>query len=63
MPEEDPVAQTLTAPWDKNTAAYLRRLAFTQEQIGIVLGLLAEHRQQADYVGYARGYNAAHPTV
>jgi len=63
MTEPDPVDQTLAAPWDKNTAAYLRRLEFTQEQIGIVLGLLAEHRQQADRLGYARGYNAAHPTV
>jgi len=45
--------------WDKTVAAYLRDNAFSQDQIGIVLGLLAEHRQRADLQGFQRGFNAA----
>lgn len=52
--EETPVS------WDRLAAAKLREQGLTQEQIGFVLGLLAEHRMRADSVGYERGYEDGH---
>ena len=42
--------------WDKEEAAKLRKEGLTQEQIGFVLGRIAEHRQQADGEGWKRAF-------
>lgn len=44
--------------WDKKEAANLRKLGLNEEQIGEVIGILAEHRQDADRCGYKRGCEA-----
>lgn len=41
--------------WDKEEAEKLRKKGLTQEQIGFVLGRIADHRQQADREGWKRG--------
>ena len=46
--------------WDKIEAQKLREQGLTQEQIGFVIGLIAEHRMCSDQVGYNRGYNNGH---
>lgn len=46
--------------WDKKQAVELRKLGFTEEQIMIVIGAIAEHRQLADREGYIRGYNTGY---
>lgn len=43
--------------WDKEEAAKLRQEGFTQDNIGFILGRIAEHRMNADRDGYIRGYN------
>lgn len=43
--------------WDKIEAAKLREIGLTQEQIGFVLGRIAEHRMAADREGYKRGFD------
>lgn len=43
--------------WDKGVAHNLRQQGLNQEQIGFVLGIIAEHRQTADRCGYKRGYD------
>lgn len=43
--------------WDKVEVQKLREQGLTQEQIGFVIGRLAEHRRQSDREGYNRGYN------
>lgn len=43
--------------WDKALAQKLRTLKFSQEQIGVILGEVAEQRQASDRQGYVRGYN------
>lgn len=42
--------------WDQLVAQKLRAVGLSQDQIGYVLGLLAEHRMQADQEGYKRGF-------
>ncbi len=44
--------------WDKEEAVKLRAIGLDQEQLGYVIGRIAEHRQQADREGYARGMNS-----
>jgi hypothetical protein len=44
--------------WDKEEAVKLRSIGLDQEQLGYVIGRIAEHRQQADREGYARGMNS-----
>jgi hypothetical protein len=46
--------------WDKTEAQKLRDILGPndQEAIGLILGRIAEHRQQSDREGYKRGYNA-----
>lgn len=51
------VEDTLRQPWDKNTAHFLRSIGLTVEQVGAVLGLVAEHRQASDRIGYMRAVN------
>ena len=41
--------------WDQAEAQKLRAQGLTQDQIGFVLGRLAENRQAADREGYKRG--------
>lgn len=43
--------------WDHKIAAKLREEKLTQDQIGFVLGLIAEQRMNSDFQGYKRGYN------
>jgi hypothetical protein len=43
--------------WDQETAAKLRQLGLNQEQIGVIIGIIAEYRQNMDRQGYIRGYN------
>lgn len=43
--------------WDKELAINLRKQNLTQEQIGFVIGIVAEERMNADRIGYIRGYN------
>ena len=43
--------------WDKAVAIELRKLGLNQEQVGVVIGIIAEHRQISDLQGYKRGYN------
>lgn len=45
--------------WDREEAEKLRKEGLTQEQIGFVLGRIAEHRQIADREGWHRGYSLA----
>ncbi len=45
------------AGWDKELAINLRQQNLTQEQIGFVIGIVAEERMNADRIGYIRGYN------
>lgn len=42
--------------WDKSEACFLRSLGLNDEQIGAVIGSIAEHRQDADRLGFNRGY-------
>lgn len=43
--------------WDQQVWQELRTtLELTPYQIGYILGLLAEHRMQADHEGYKRGF-------
>jgi len=42
--------------WDQAEAQKLRAQGLTQDQIGFVLGRLAENRQAADREGYKRGF-------
>ena len=49
--------------WDKEVAAKLRKLDLNQEQIGAVIGILADHRQEADRCGYKRGYESAFENI
>lgn len=44
--------------WDKECACQLRSAGLNQDQIGIVIGMLAEHRQRADNQGFVRGYES-----
>ena len=46
--------------WDKKLAAKLRENGLTQEQIGLVIGEVAEQRERADRIGYIRGYENGH---
>lgn len=46
--------------WDKAEAALLREQGLTQEQIGFVLGRIAEHRMAADHEGFKRGFEKGH---
>lgn len=46
--------------WDQEEAAKLRKLGLNQEQIGAVLGIIAEHRQVADREGVIRGYDSGY---
>lgn len=43
--------------WDKQIAPKLREQGLTTDQVGFCVGLLAEHRLQADREGYIRGFN------
>jgi hypothetical protein len=43
--------------WDKEVTQQLIQHGLTRAQAGFVIGILAEHRQAADMVGYTRGYN------
>ena len=43
--------------WDHKIAAKLREEKLTQDQIGIVLGIISEQRMNSDLQGYKRGYN------
>lgn len=44
--------------WDKEVAAELRqKTSMPHEQIGLVIGIIAEHRMAADREGYKRGFN------
>lgn len=43
--------------WDQALAAKLIQLGLTREQVGAVIGEVAEQRMNADREGYARGYN------
>lgn len=40
--------------WDKKVAGELHKEGFSTEQIGRVIGILAEHRQQAYLQGFER---------
>lgn len=42
--------------WDKECAQQLRSAGLNQDQIGIAIGIIAEHRQRADNQGFVRGY-------
>lgn len=42
--------------WDKLLAQKLREAGLNQEQVGLVIGVVAEHRQSADREGYKRGF-------
>lgn len=43
--------------WDAQVARKLRdTLGLSFEHIGHILGLIAEHRMQADHEGYKRGF-------
>lgn len=42
--------------WDKEVAHKFRQLGLNQEQIGMVIGEIAEHRQLADREGFTRGF-------
>ena len=44
--------------WDKECAHQLRSAGLNQDQIGIVIGIIAEHRQRADNQGFVRGYES-----
>ncbi len=44
--------------WDTIEAARLRKQGLTQEQIGFVLGRIAEHRMAADHEGFKRGFES-----
>lgn len=44
--------------WDKLLASKLRALELTQEQIGAVIGEVAEQRERADRIGYCRGFDS-----
>lgn len=41
--------------WDHKIAAKLREEKLTQDQIGIVLGIIAEQRMNSDLQGYNTG--------
>ena len=43
--------------WDKEVASKFRALGLNQEQIGMVIGEIAEHRQHADRQGFTRGFD------
>jgi hypothetical protein len=40
----------------KEVASKFRALGFNQEQIGMVIGEIVEHRQHADRQGFTRGF-------
>lgn len=44
--------------WDRECAHQLRLAGLNQDQIGIVIGMIAEHRQRADNQGFVRGYES-----
>lgn len=44
--------------WDKSESVFLRSLGLNDEQIGAVIGSIAEHRQDADRLAFNRGYMA-----
>lgn len=58
LENERKVISTTGDGWDHKTAVFLRTSGFTQDQIGIVLGLIAEHRQTADAQGVMRGFQS-----
>lgn len=43
--------------WDHKVAGELRERGLSQEDIGAVIGIIAEHRQMAYLEGLKRGYN------
>lgn len=43
--------------WDKNAAAELLKHDLNHNQIGAVIGLIAEHRQICYHEGYQKGFN------
>lgn len=43
--------------WDRKVAQKLREIGLKQDQIGVCIGIIAEHRMNADHDGYVRGYN------
>lgn len=56
-PNEIKVVSATGSGWDQKTAVILREAGLNQDQIGVVLGLIAEHRQTADMEGYQRGFD------
>ncbi len=44
--------------WDKKLSGKLREIGLTTEQIGAVIGIVAEERMRADLQGFERGYNS-----
>ncbi len=43
--------------WDKKMTQKLVELGIVWQQARIVVGVIAEERQNADRIGYERGYN------
>jgi hypothetical protein len=44
--------------WDKKLVVRLKGAGFNHEQACMIVGVVADAKQQADLEGYARGYNS-----
>lgn len=43
--------------WDRSVADELRKHGLTQDQIGTVIGIVADHRMSEDHEGFKRGFD------
>lgn len=55
--QEPPRTAVVRSHWDREEAARFRQLGLTQEQIGAVIGRIAEHRMAEYNAGYSAGFN------
>jgi len=60
LPENVSDPTTCDVGWDKKVSSELRKQGLNQEQIGVVLGILVEHREKRYQIGYSFGFETGY---